>query len=158
MIQIRKNVFETNSSSTHTLCIPWKLKKEPIKYIDMRLGEYGWEKERCNYPGDYLWTAINCFGGEETKECKEKLFADLDQLGIQYKYEEPSENEDYYIDHSRDLLSFVHDVLDHPDKLLRFLSEGFICLGNDNVRWDEDKCYNEHHECDKPDVYDYYIK
>ena len=42
MIQIRNGVFETNSSSTHSICIPKKtsIKRDSIYF---GIGEYGWE-------------------------------------------------------------------------------------------------------------------
>ena len=61
MIQIRRNVFETNSSSTHSLAIPqdyntYNIKK---KKINFHLGSYGRPSKpvKAN-PADYLYTAI----------------------------------------------------------------------------------------------------
>ena len=61
MIQIRRNVFETNSSSTHSLAIPqdydtYNIKK---KKINFHLGYYGRPSKpvKAN-PADYLYTAI----------------------------------------------------------------------------------------------------
>ena len=61
MIQIRRNVFETNSSSTHSLAVPqdystYNIKK---KKINFHLGSYGRPSKpvKAN-PADYLYTAI----------------------------------------------------------------------------------------------------
>ena len=61
MIQIRRNVFETNSSSTHSLAVPqdystYNIKK---KKINFRLGSYGRPSKpvKANQ-ADYLYTAI----------------------------------------------------------------------------------------------------
>ena len=61
MIQIRRNVFETNSSSTHSLAVPqdyntYNIKK---KKINFHLGYYGRPSKpvKAN-PADYLYTAI----------------------------------------------------------------------------------------------------
>lgn len=46
MKQIRKSVFETNSSSTHSVTISGKDEYEIPKYIPaISFGEYGWEEE-----------------------------------------------------------------------------------------------------------------
>lgn len=42
--QIRRCVFETNSSSTHAICIA-KDGYELKDHIDFHTGEYGWECE-----------------------------------------------------------------------------------------------------------------
>ena len=61
MIQIRRNVFETNSSSMHSLAVPqdydtYNIKK---KKINFHLGSYGrpCKPVKAN-PADYLYTAI----------------------------------------------------------------------------------------------------
>ena len=61
MIQIRRNVFETNSSSTHSLAVPqdyntYNIKKKKISF---HLGSYGRPSKpvKAN-PADYLYTAI----------------------------------------------------------------------------------------------------
>lgn len=51
MLKIRRNVFETNSSSSHSITFsnrsnesePNHLPIDPDGYIHMRLGEFGWE-------------------------------------------------------------------------------------------------------------------
>ena len=56
MIQIRAGVFETNSSSTHSIAIS----KKPVvigKSIRFGIGEFGWEND-CVDTADYLYTAI----------------------------------------------------------------------------------------------------
>ena len=61
MIQIRRNVFETNSSSTHSLAIPqdfnlYNIKK---KKLNFRLGSYMAPSNPIKVkPTDYLYTAI----------------------------------------------------------------------------------------------------
>ena len=57
MIQIRSNVFETNSSSTHSICIQKKPVDADYSYIAFHAGEYGWEERIVNL-GNYLYTAI----------------------------------------------------------------------------------------------------
>ena len=63
-ISIRKNVFETNSSSVHAISVTSKpARTEYLKYhsIEFNTGEFGWE--HCTYydattKASYLWTAI----------------------------------------------------------------------------------------------------
>ena len=65
MKQIRRNVFETNSSSTHSVCISSNYNKyfdsnslnAFIDYdnkVHVRFGEFGWEIEDYNSPYDKL--------------------------------------------------------------------------------------------------------
>jgi len=87
MIQIRRNVFETNSSSTHSLAIPqyyntWNIKK---KKINFHLGSYGrpCKPAKAN-PADYLYTAIMqsiryfMWGDELTKEARDAIISSSD--------------------------------------------------------------------------------
>lgn len=42
--QIRKSVFETNSSSTHAICITKKKDNYKLPdHIDFEFGEFGWD-------------------------------------------------------------------------------------------------------------------
>ena len=68
-IQIRRGVFETNSSSVHTITItknPNNL-KFPKKLI-FDSGDYGWEHACLNTPEEkasYLWETIKCILPDE---------------------------------------------------------------------------------------------
>ena len=87
MIQIRRNVFETNSSSTHSLAIPqdyntYNIKK---KKINFHLGSYGRPSKpvKAN-PADYLYTAIMqdvcwfMWGDGFTEEAREAIISSSD--------------------------------------------------------------------------------
>lgn len=87
MIQIRRNVFETNSSSTHSLAVPqeyntWNIKKKKISF---HLGSYGrpCKPVKAN-PANYLYTAIMqsiCYfmwGDEFTKEARDAIISSSD--------------------------------------------------------------------------------
>ena len=74
MKQIRRNVFETNSSSTHSISFSSKkkaledstLKIEDDGYIHTEFGEFGWEIENYTRQEDklqYLITMIACMNG-----------------------------------------------------------------------------------------------
>ena len=60
--QIRRGTFETNSSSTHAICIA-KDDYELKDHIDFHTGEYGWE---CKEYGDLdnIFDHSNSFNGK----------------------------------------------------------------------------------------------
>ena len=155
MIQIRNSVFETNSSSTHSIAIPRSC--DNVNYISFHIGEFGWEWAEVD-PADYFYTAIYETSGSEDEviEKIEKLKNILDERGIKYHFGKVKyhiwhgdrTNKDYmsldygYIDHGNELTDFVDELLDDGDKLMRFLSMGFVFTGNDNSDT-EDRCFIE---------------
>ena len=142
MIQIRSNVFETNSSSTHSICIS---KKEPKigSYVSFNLGRFGWENSEAD-TADYLYTAIMCRSDHD--KLLDKLKKILDNYGIMYDFEEPKSNSwswyDFYIDHAEELGAFINTVLNDEDMLMRLLfnSESVVYTGNDNDFGDDKMC------------------
>lgn len=158
MITLRKNTFETNSSSTHSIVIPKKI-KYTIDHVNFYVGEYGWSED-CVDSASYLYTAIL----ELEKYCDEKGLLDelkliLDRNGITYEFRYPREREYYYIDHVEELKGFVKKCLSDDDYLIRFLTSGDVYTGNDNVMYEEENpdrllAYNK----PDPDNYDYYYK
>lgn len=144
MIQVRNNVFETNSSSTHSICIPKKTNMT-AQFIDFRIGEYGWENRRVDDTASYLYTAILYLYGEDNDVLEEKLDiikTILNEHGIGYSFEKPEWRyynydgsrylDNGYIDHGSETYEFVNAVLDDEDMLLRYLFDGVIYTGNDN--------------------------
>lgn len=178
MRQIRNNVFETNSSSTHSICIS----KAPVtigKHISFYIGEYGWENA-CVNTTDYLYTAILCMGDSE--ELLKRLKNILDNYSIEYEFEEPEYEENQwgkwmssgYIDHAYETRDFVNAVLSDEDMLMRCLfGNSYVYTGNDNqdscpsgcniadeITWEyENGKYiekpNPYHD---PENYDYFYK
>ena len=179
--QIRSSVFETNSSSTHSIAIS----KAPAvigKYIHFGIGEFGWENGTAD-TADYLYTAI--LEQNNPSELLNKLKEILDRHSIEYKFEEPryakSDYSDYeyltygYIDHGYELCDFIDAVLNDEDLLMRYLfGYSTVYTGNDNQDNDPsgcniaDKCYwiedekgnyveklNPYHD---PVNYDYFYK
>jgi hypothetical protein len=147
MKQIRRNVFETNSSSTHSICIS----KAPVtegKHIHFRIGEYGWEND-CVDIVNYLYTAI--LEQYDSDELLEQLKDILDSHSIEYEFEEPnyktsSDGEcrwlEYgYIDHSSETREFINAVLSDEDMLMRCLfGDSCVYTGNDNQDSDPSGC------------------
>ena len=139
MIQIRKGVFETNSSSTHSIAIS----KKPVtigKYMSFNIGEFGWENG-CADTADYLYTAI--LEQDNSSELLDKLKKILDKYSVKYNFEEPkyetSSNGEYkwleygYIDHGDELGDFLDAVLSNEDLLMRYLfGDSTVYTGNDN--------------------------
>lgn len=156
--QIRRSVYETNSSSTHAICIA-KDGYELKDHIDFHTGEYGWE---CEEYGDldnkasYLITAILSMDKEYADEKLTRLKDILDEYEITYtipelnikSYEYGKEKHYYYdigydyIDHAGELKSWLDDLLSDSDKLFRYLfGNSIIITGNDNGDSYRDKMF-----------------
>lgn len=126
-------MFETNSSSVHSICIS----KKPVgnvkgKKIVFYLGEYGWENSADN-TADYLYTAIMCRYNSE--ELLDKLKSILDKYEIDYTFQPEDKASRWWgIDHSEDTIDFVNAVLEDEDLLLRclFNDDSVVYTGNDN--------------------------
>lgn len=164
--QIRSSVFETNSSSTHSIAIS---KKKPVigKYIHFGIGEFGWEND-CVDTADYLYTAI--LEQDESEELLNKLKEILDKYSIEYEFDKWLGYG--YIDHSYELREFMFAILDDEDLLMRYLfGDSMVYTGNDNqddcpngcniacekyYDYDSDKMVaNPYHD---PENYDYFYK
>ncbi len=175
--QVRNGVFETNSSSTHSICIS----KAPVgdiknRYVSFNIGEYGWEND-CVDICDYLYTAILQFS--DSDELLKKLKDILDKHLIKYEFEQPKyemfgkEKWLSYgsVDHAGETRDFVETVLSDEDMLMRCLfGDSFVNTGNDNQDCCPDGCdiakeyywdwngnmkENPHHD---PENYDYFYK
>jgi len=132
--QIRKGVFETNSSSTHAICITKNdILDNKSNKVYFELGEFGWEFATLDTileKASYLYTSIIIRDSITELDTLKKL---LNDNSIEYELEDTS-HDNYYIDHQSQTDNFVEDVLSDASKLLRFLfsSESFILTGNDN--------------------------
>lgn len=148
--QIRRGTFETNSSSTHAICITKsEYRHNSFSHIDFEIGEFGWENDEYDSlynKASYLITAILSFDKDEADENLQKLKDILDSNNIGYTLPELKVNSwEYegkkgyyydingYIDHSGETKEFVEAVLSDSDRLFRFLfGDSFIITGNDN--------------------------
>lgn len=85
MRQVRNNVFETNSSSTHSIAIPKNC--ETNNFISFHVGDFGWGWVEVD-PADYFYTAIYETSNteEELKQKLDKLSSILESRGISYKF------------------------------------------------------------------------
>lgn len=67
MYQIRQGVFETNSSSTHSLCICTKKEYEDFKDGKLSYNYYGDRLEDCNIPSNYMNRAKEYYEKNKTR-------------------------------------------------------------------------------------------
>ena len=159
---IRQNVFETNSSSCHAICICTDKKlleeiKHP-KYLYFGIGKHGWEFETLSTPeekANYLYTGILSCYKDKSKEKIEKLENMLSSFGCTAEFATPKwweyEGEVYldsdcgYVDHSDELKEFIDEILDNPTLLYNYLfsDNSYVLKGNDNSE-------------DTPEIYEHY--
>ena len=155
--QIRRNIFETNSSSTHALNVfcGQQSTYEIPEHIIVKPGEFGWECEIYRYPEDklsyiYTWILSKCrsyvvnsaTGNYEERYDYDKL--EKYQLRIKNLLLDAGVKEvefesgsgywgDGYIDHSENL--FNEDLETLLDKYFIdyvFNIQSYVETGNDN--------------------------
>jgi hypothetical protein len=131
MKKVRKSVFETNSSSTHSICIAKEAVLNIPKTISFNFGEFGWEIGTIGSDSgkaSYLYTGLV---QNERREDIEKLKGIMSKHGIEAAFEE---GEDGYVDHGDELSEFLDAVMEDEGKLMHFLFSGmsFVNTGNDN--------------------------
>lgn len=142
MLKQRNNVFETNSSSTHSITVDnthnWDYKL-PIKVAPAWYGEFGWEWETWYSIEEKLAYMIRCLIAydytEETLNDKIKPIQErLHNLGIDFEIPTYEEWEDGYVDHEDWYQEDMQDIYDNDEILLDFLlsSKSYIEGGNDN--------------------------
>lgn len=145
-VQIRKGVFETNSSSTHAICISKKdLSTAELQgtTVLFECGRFGWEVETYKdifSRASYLYQAILDLNYDNPKECSEVLnciYDTLSEYGITCYFKPPTTDSwgfnEGYIDHAGDTREFVESVLHSKKRLIRYLfGDSIIFTGNDN--------------------------
>lgn len=158
--QIRQGVFETNSSSTHSICIAKDAKLEIPKELHFEFGEFGWEcatLDSLQEKASYLYTGLIA---ENRKEDADKIFEILRSKGIEVtadeaKYVESTHTKGYfyydnagYVDHSDELKGFHDAIMADENRLMNFLFSplSFIITGNDNDDEDVDFKVDYTHE------------
>lgn len=183
MIQIRQSVFETNSSSIHSICIS---KHKPVlpDAVDFRIGEYGWGCGSTNTQ-DYVYTAILLQDDPKRSDMLDKLKKILMEHNIEASFQEPEFEESSwrkgtfyltngYIDHYDGVSYMLDKIFEDEDLLLRclFSPESIVYTGHDNMNaeeylpcrahqstyynWDTDEDVpNPYHD---PDNFEYFVK
>ena len=142
MKQIRQNVFETNSSSTHAFCISKSKELDIPEKMFIEFGEFGWEFAKLDTPEEkasYLYTGFMNYSNN-CEDVKNQIFEWLSDEGIDVEFQQAQpETEDTwhnmgYIDHGGEYMYFINDVVNSKKKLMRFLfnKDSFVLTGNDN--------------------------
>ena len=146
MIKIRKNIFETNSSSTHMLAIHKHSDYTLPDHLRFDFGEFGWSYETYHdtkHKASYIITVLFSLTKDITIEYVQLLGDILKSYGIMPSFPEPEWDEEYkmwdkedygYVDHAYEAAPFVQYLLENPDKLIVFLfdNNSYITTGNDN--------------------------
>lgn len=156
--QKRVNVFETNSSSVHTITIAKRTNYEVSSSLHFEGGEYGWDVDKLNTPiekASYLFTAIASMNDrdklvEHVREvlAKHECQATFEEWGSCWAGND-------YIDHDRRLVDFVVMLMNDDDLLLKYLfGNACVYMYNDNMDY-EDMRYAE--EIDGYSEDDYFI-
>lgn len=149
MNKIRRNVFETNSSSVHSIVIT-KNETEPRNDVVFELGEFGWECEvydSTDAKATYFYTAACSVCRTDVREKIREL---LEPQGVRciFKINPNFKNygECFYlnngsIDHSDDeeLKEFVYTLLGDASLLVNYLfnPDSFVVTYNDNMDYDD---------------------
>lgn len=154
MIRIRNSIFETNSSSVHTLSVIRKPSfKLPNKKVFFNTGIFGWDSqcyEDTNNKAAYLYTAI--LMSDKREEYLQKLIDILTKNLIEFEFKPIEEglttlemyNEGCYIEHYSYLENWLEVILENDILVLNFLfsKKSFVCTGNDNDSQDEPQSVN----------------
>lgn len=154
MIEIRNNMFETNSSSVHVLVIPKDTNIDIPHKVFLSGGEYGWSSDTDYDTLNYFYQACLDKGREEL----EKFFNYLKRKGVEeihapeinwvksewngreYEY---AENNSGYIDHGNEIP--LDELFANESLLDRFLfGDSFIKTGNDNSDYCPDENDYDH--------------
>ena len=143
MKQIRKSVFETNSSSVHAIVIHTDeaIDLSEVTTINFSFDEFGWSNDKyysVQNKANYLWTGINSYYNYSTVlDIKDRIESWFYEDKISCNFSEEIENRYWpqgFIDHSEDLDEFLNWVLESKENLYQFLftSGSFVETGNDN--------------------------
>jgi hypothetical protein len=130
---IRQSVFETNSSSTHSICVAKTTDLNIPSTLHFEVGDFGWEwgaLRSTTEKASYLYTGI--MHSETDGKYMEPLKKTLQDAGIDATFEEY--DDDGYVDHSSELYEFLESLIPSSEATLSFLFSPFsyILTGNDN--------------------------
>ena len=143
MKKIRNNVFETNSSSTHSITVGENKNGEydilPITVNPDWYGEFGWEFATWDTIEEKLAYMIRCLVcydyDENTLENRIKPIQErLHNLGIDFELPTYEEYRNGYVDHEDWYQEEIEEIYKDDDTLLTFLlsDSSYIEGGNDN--------------------------
>ena len=154
---IRKNCFETNSSSVHTLIVAHDNTQIPATKLYFDAGEYGWGQDVLTSfieRASYLWTFFLDMNNNRQNldmtainQIKDKISNILKKYNIDCEFIIPNNDSWYYIDHCGDWCeydsekreyaketSIFYKMLDDENMLLDYLfnDNSKIYIDNDN--------------------------
>lgn len=143
MKTVRNNVFETNSSSTHSITVcedNGKYKENlPIKVNPIWYGEFGWEFEVWGTIEEKLAYMIRClvcydYNKDNLQDKIRPIQERLHNLGIDFELPTYEEYMDGYVDHADWYQDEIEDIYKDDNTLLTFLlsDNSYIEGGNDN--------------------------
>lgn len=156
--QIRIGVFETNSSSIHTITVsrkPVTVSDITARTVQFHLGCFGWGPEKYDTLEDrasYLWTLACCGTFEEAELHRKFIESALRFVGVECEFDAIKSKQSswnnsnyvvaedgkyFYIDHSESFDEFADLIFTDQDFLLRFLfGNSVIYTFNDNDDYD----------------------
>lgn len=166
--QIRRGCFETNSSSTHAICIATDDVLNIPKDIHFGFNDFGWEcntHSSVNAKANYLYTCLP-YVAKDYDTLKqyvtfiyntlkshgvENITMDNFEIGISTWgniYFDIQPANDCYVDHGNFADEFVKAVCTDEDKLLHYLfsKKSYVETGNDNDDYDVDINVDYPHE------------
>lgn len=141
--QIRRGLFETNSSSTHSIVIGnngQDIYANLPERVEFRGGEFGWEHELyydMQSKANYLYTSI-VWCEHDTNEAVNKIRNILSKWNIEVDFEELNEKGDFkrfaYVDHGYENNDLVQKLCNDETLLMNYLfsDNSYIETGNDN--------------------------
>lgn len=170
MFSIRKGTFETNSSSTHSICVTKEdtFVKIPDKLeINIKNYEFGWEYDKYRNTDEkfaYLVMGVVAGWNDSLLEASQNLNKLIKTIGkwvksvqiegldvVCYNNESYYDPYDGYVDHATEMEEMVNALLSNEEMLKRYLfsEDSFILTGNDNseryqtinVNYEYDKFY-----------------
>lgn len=144
MFKIRRGIFETNSSSTHAICIANDIPADLPDKVIFKHKYFGWGYETFNTIEDrasYLYECICGLTENDPKERNRLLNYVTDALWksrIACEFEDDTYDEigvrEGGIDHVDETIDFLKAILRSERKLKKFLfaDSSMIVTGNDN--------------------------
>lgn len=155
MKQIRKGVFETNSSSVHAMCIATEPKKLVIPHeVQLYFDKFGWGEDSISHTQgklDYALTALfHTYIDDYNAVCDNlyKLYDWLKEDNIRFYswgvgdavfgktiyYDDPIWHNCGSLDHGREAKEFVDYIFENKENMWNFLfsDDSYVMTGNDN--------------------------
>ena len=165
--QIRQSCFETNSSSTHAICIATEDILDIPKSIHFGFDDFGWSRNTYHdntSKADYLYTALPYVAQnmDELQQYISFIYNTLKKHGVEEITMEDFKLDVYYwdkdislaisssgyIDHGSEISEFVNSVCSDENRLMHYLfsRRSYVETGNDNDDYDVDIKVDYPHE------------